>query len=141
MWIEATAAVLVAIALLALVLGPLAGGSQVPRDADDEPVELDETPRGVALLALKEIEFDKATGKLSEEDYASLKARYTQAALAALKADEAGAAVHDIGSAIDRRDAAVAQRVVPPCPACGPRPEADAIFCSNCGRSLGRIAS
>lgn len=25
----------------------------------------------------------------------------------------------------------------PACPACGPRPEGDAVFCSNCGRRLG----
>ncbi len=24
----------------------------------------------------------------------------------------------------------------PECPACGPRPEADAVYCSNCGRRL-----
>ncbi len=134
MWIEVATAVLVAIALLALVLGPLASGPQAQPQPDDEPVELDETARGVALLALKEIEFDKATGKLSEEDYASLKSRYTRAALEALKADEA--AVTDIGVA--PRDSGVA---LLPCPACGPRPEPDAIFCSNCGRQLGRIAS
>jgi hypothetical protein len=135
MWIEATAAVLVGIALLALVLGPLASRAEVQPVVDDEPVELDETARGVALLALKEIEFDKATGKLSEEDYTTLKARYTRAALEALKADEAG--VTGIGAATARREGTAAL----PCPACGPRPEADAVFCSNCGRQLGRIAS
>jgi len=27
------------------------------------------------------------------------------------------------------------------CPVCGPRPEADAVFCSNCGRPLGSEAA
>ena len=56
-------------------------------------------------------------------------------ALEALKADEAG--VTGIGAATARREGTAAL----PCPACGPRPEADAVFCSNCGRQLGRIAS
>src|SRR3989442_11196200 len=42
-------------------------------------------PQAVALRALKEIEFDRATGKLSDTDYEQLKAKYTEAALAALR--------------------------------------------------------
>ena len=43
-----------------------------------------------AVVALREIEFDRVTGKLSDADYADLKARYTQresVALAFLTAD------------------------------------------------------
>ena len=36
------------------------------------------------MAALREIEFDRETGKLSDDDYASLKAKYTGEALAAL---------------------------------------------------------
>ena len=42
----------------------------------------------MALLALKEIEFDRETGKLSDEDYEMLKERYSAEALDAL-AEEA----------------------------------------------------
>jgi len=149
-WVEALAAALVALALLVLVLSPLVS-HQVPVAApDDEPVELDETRRGAALLALREIEFDRATGKLSDEDYATLKARYTTAALAALREDAGGdaaaagaAAVQPSGASdvealiahrratLDRQGAATAE-----CPTCGPRPEADARYCSSCGRLL-----
>jgi hypothetical protein len=41
-----------------------------------------------AIDALREIEFDRATGKLSDDDYASLKATYTRSALAELRAKE-----------------------------------------------------
>ena len=41
-----------------------------PHRARDEPEDLEETPKGIALAALREIEFDRATGKLSDEDYA-----------------------------------------------------------------------
>jgi hypothetical protein len=69
--------------------------------------------RNQAIDALREIEFDRETGKLSDTDYDSLKASYTQRALTAMRS---------AGSAI--------------CERCGPRPESDARFCSRCGRPL-----
>lgn len=76
-----------------------------PRDPD----------RNTAVDALREIEFDRATGKLSDADYGELKASYTQRALAVMRSS--GAAVCDV---------------------CGPRPEHDAQFCSTCGRPVSR---
>ena len=63
-------------------------GPRQLRRAVFEPVEPEETPKGVALLALKEIEFDRETGKLSDEDYQFLKDKYTAQALEALRAEE-----------------------------------------------------
>ncbi len=82
-WLEAAAAALVGVALLLVVLGPLISRELVPAIVDDEPQDLEETPKGIALSALKEIEFDQATGKLSDEDYAMLKGKYTAQALEA----------------------------------------------------------
>ena len=81
--IEALVSGVVGVALLWLVLQPLL----FPVEATDTLADIpdpEETPRGQALLALKEIEFDRATGKLSDEDFTSLHARYTTAALATL---------------------------------------------------------
>src|SRR6185312_17326485 len=50
-------------------------------DEGEDP-EDDWSPQTVALRALKEIEFDRATGKLSDQDYDALKAKYTGEALA-----------------------------------------------------------
>ncbi|MBA3646193.1 MAG: hypothetical protein H0W63_08430 [Gemmatimonadaceae bacterium] len=66
-----------------------------------------------AVDALRELEFDRATGKISDDDYASLKARYTNKALTVMRAGD---------------------RLV--CDRCGPRAEPDAAFCSNCGAPL-----
>src|SRR5213076_2598028 len=57
------------------------------RGDEGEDPEDDLSPRAVALRALKEIEFDRATGKLSDADYDVLKTRYTSEALAALRAE------------------------------------------------------
>src|SRR5918994_695382 len=84
---EAVAAALVGLLALWLVLRPLLGPPPPP-DTVEEPVEREETPRGVALLALKEIEFDRETGKLSDTDYQYLKDKYTAEALEALRTED-----------------------------------------------------
>ena len=137
---EAVAAALVGMVALWLVLRPLLGPP--PPDLVEEPLDQDETPKGVALLALKEIEFDRETGKLSDADYQYLKDRYTAEALEALRAEERAGVPDDVEALIAHRvqtlrfAAATAPPGTPACPSCGPRPESDAIYCSTCG---GRI--
>jgi len=109
-----------------------------------EPEAAEESRRGVALLALKEIEFDRATGKLSPADYEMLKARYSEEALAALAAEPepAGQALTGdpeelIATRLQSlRSARSAGGPASACLRCGPRPETDALFCSSCGLSL-----
>lgn len=125
-----------AVGALAFVLYPLF--FSVPRPF---PVER-AAPRRIsdrdeAVLALREIEFDRETGKLSDADYAELKARYTKQAIEAMRRESTragGAAAGDD----DEIEAAVrayrAQHAA--CPTCGPRPEPDAVYCSTCGRYL-----
>jgi ribosomal protein L40E len=98
-----------AVASLCYVLYPL-------YRADVAPV-MPSVPAGKrqspAVEALRELEFDRETGKISDSDYDSLKSRYTAQALTAMRAGNA--------------------RV---CERCGPRPEADADYCSRCGAAL-----
>src|SRR6266480_4118831 len=65
---------------------------------EGEDPEDDLSPRAVALRALKEIEFDRATGKLSDADYDALKTRYTAEALAALRAEPPGGEKRETGN-------------------------------------------
>jgi hypothetical protein len=112
-----------------------------------EPPAPEETRRGAALLALKEIEFDRETGKLSPEDYEMLKARWSAEALQAMAAEDsvrrAEAVAGDPEALIASqklrlRSAGESGAAGPPlCAACGPRPEPDALFCSSCGRGIG----
>ena len=138
---EAVAAALVGVVALWLVLRPLLGPPAAP-DAVEEPAEQDETPKGVALLALKEIEFDRETGKLSDADYQYLKDKYTAEALEALRTEDGMEVSGDVEALIAQRvqalrfAAATAPPGAPACPSCGPRPEADALFCSSCGGRL-----
>jgi double zinc ribbon protein len=104
-------------------------------DEGDDPDD-DLSAQAVALRALKEIEFDRATGKLSDVDYDALHAQYQAAALAALRGEQGA------GSGTPRPMAAP-RSPLPAlrCPVDGPRPEVDAVFCSTCGRRLADGAS
>ena len=143
---EALAAGLVGLLALFVVLRPLIWPPPAAAPVF-EPVEQEETARGVALLALKEIEFDRETGKLSDEDYTFLKDKYTAQAIEALRAEEETKAPDDVEALIAHRvralrsAAATAPPGAPVCPTCGPRPEPDAMFCSTCGSRLGAAAA
>jgi hypothetical protein len=93
-----------------------------------------------AIAALREIEFDLATGKLAASDYEELRARYTQRALEEMRRG----AVDALASPDDALEAEVAayRSRLKECVTCGPRPEPDAVFCSTCGTYLpGQCAS
>jgi len=106
----------IALALVALsfVLYPLLSDSPLalPRQSGDV-VSAVNTRRNAAMEALREIEFDRETGKLSDADYEGLRSTYTQRAVEVMR-----------------------QRGELSCSLCGPRPEPDAVFCSNCGAQL-----
>lgn len=108
-----------------------------------------------AIDALREIEFDRATGKLSDDDYASLKATYTRSALVELRSRRGEPAAEPAGSqpvvaspsrtdapsvagSVDPAEAAVLRyrAIRRSCEVCGPRPEPDPAFCSSCGKYL-----
>ena len=130
--IEILAAGVLGLTVLWLVLSPFLAGSKPARIILEPPLP-EETARGQALIALKEIEFDRETGKLSDEDYEMLKARYTARALQAIR-EEPGAAGPAAAPAPSRATAGAEVAAV--CPNCGPRPEEDAAFCSSCGTRL-----
>ncbi|MGE0354606.1 MAG: zinc ribbon domain-containing protein [Gemmatimonadales bacterium] len=139
---EIIAALILGGIALGMVLEPLVRRTPGAASALDDLIEPEETPKGQAIAALREIEFDRETGKLSDVDYDTLKSRYTARALEAMRAEEGVAAA---GGA-DAVEAAIAARVqairtaesgeARMCPICGPRPEADAVFCSSCGNRL-----
>lgn len=89
------------------------------------------TPEQDAVVALREIEFDRVTGKLSDADYDELKARYTRRALAAWRAGGADVAEDAAEAAVRAYRSRLKE-----CVTCGPRPESDATYCSSCGRFL-----
>jgi hypothetical protein len=137
MVLEAVAAAVVGMVALWLVLQPLVG-SERRLPPPQEPIDPEETPRGAALAALKEIDFDRETGKLSDGDYQFLKAKYTTLALEALRAESLDVTPDTIEAMVAARVRSLrsASSARPACGNCGPRPEPDAVFCSKCGHRL-----
>jgi rRNA maturation endonuclease Nob1 len=88
-----------------------------------------------AVSALREIEFDRATGKLSDADYAVLKARYTSEAIDAMRAADSAAITPEASDLAEQAILRYRKRAMG-CEVCGPRPEPDALYCSTCGRYL-----
>lgn len=141
---EALAAGVIGLALLWLVAQPMLFPSALMVEPF-EPPDPEETPRGQALLALKEIEFDRATGKLSDADFTLLHDKYAAAAIAVLDPGDRAAAGDDAIEALIASRAAVvkggsaAQTSNVPGPRCithGTTGEPGACFCPKCGAGL-----
>jgi hypothetical protein len=128
---------LLAVIALVVVLYPLFNDLSLPSRRARAPEGA--TPQVEAVQALREIEFDRETGKLSDSDYAALKTRYTREAVAAMRDEESGIT----SSQGDAAEAVVLQyrRRAAGCAVHGPRPEADAIYCSACGLYLAGSCS
>ena len=127
---------LLAVVVVAYVLYPLVFGGAVT--SARRPIGLPVVAPAAdedAIVALREIEFDRATGKLSDLDYAELKARYTARALAAMRARGEGGADASPEDLVEATVLAYKARLRS-CVRCGPRPEPDAVYCSNCGAYL-----
>jgi rRNA maturation endonuclease Nob1 len=111
-----------------------------------------------AIDALREIEFDRATGKLSDADYSALKAEYTRKGLVEMRARRGALSTHapaaTVGASVEATTQAPNEATGPAaldiaeaailryrsirreCDTCGPRPEPDPAFCSTCGKYL-----
>ena len=110
-----------------------------------------EREKALVLRSIKEIEFDRAMGKMSEKDFAEMSARLRQRAARLMRELDAGAGYREqIEREITRRIAGVVVTPAPPpneaqaasstagiCPACETRNDADARFCKGCGGRLG----
>jgi hypothetical protein len=123
---------LLAVGALGYVLFPLfAEPSAAARRAPMRSPSDASSAEQEAVVALREIEFDRATGKLSDADYVDLKARYTERALQAMRAGSTQGMEDEIEAAVRAYRSHMRG-----CARCGPRPEPDAVYCSSCGRYL-----
>ncbi len=109
--------------------------ARVGGDGDDEsetrsPLERQKLE---AYAAIKEAEFDRRMGKLSDADFAALEQRYRQQALAAISALERARLRPKPARAprAGKRSGRFAY-----CPACGQPLAASGNFCGHCGHSL-----
>ena len=132
------AGIILIIAVATVVALPLARPAQrqFVASTDGADAQVLEHEKHVALQAIKEAEFDHAMGKLSEEDYASLRGTYEERALGALSAlDSLSAKRESDDHASGAADGD--ERAIQFCSSCGQRFAASDRFCGACGKQRG----
>jgi hypothetical protein len=101
-----------------------------------------EREKALVLRSIKELEFDRAMGKVAEKDFNEMSARLRARAAGLLRQLDAGTSYRDeITKEIERRlgpapARPAAARVATTCAHCGTSNDADAQFCKRCGASL-----
>jgi len=134
-------AALVAAAVVLFIVQPVAKGLHASLEREEDELTETEARKRVALLALRDVEYDFLAGKLDEVDYRSLKGELTAEALAALEADEKARSGRVSGGAAAALEAEIAEARVGLrsgafCPDCGFANEPGSRFCSACGHAL-----
>jgi hypothetical protein len=156
----------------AAAVGLAAWRTFAPVSVDDEPTGSPvlagrtraalEREKALALRTIKELEFDRAMGKVSEKDFAEMSARLRTRAAGLIRQLDAGEGYRDEiekavagrlatmtrGTVAPKADASgsAVHAAVPPakdpipptrlCSACGTANESDALFCKHCGANL-----
>ncbi len=137
-------AVLLTVAAVAFIFHPLVTGRAAPLGASTEDLTDAQHRKRMALLALRDVEYDFHAGKLDEADYRALRAQASAEALAALDeeaSDEdtrAGAAGRqELEAEIAALRASIREGAV--CPHCAhPNPRGSR-FCGECGAALATV--
>jgi hypothetical protein len=138
-----------------LILQPLLTGESAPMERDDDELTDAQHRKRIALLGLRDVEYDFHAGKLDEDDYRALKAQVSAEALAALDDEarelataagrsggsgaRASAAQADVEAEIAALRASIRHGVI--CTQCGhPNPRASR-FCGECGAAVSAAAA
>lgn len=142
--------VLLAIGVLIFVLEPVISGRSARLYRGSNGHDEAAYRRRVALVALRDLEYDRATGKLDASDYSQLKAELSHEALHHLNAAEEGAGAGEpsdaaaaqahLGSAEIEAEIAQFRRALEEggqCDRCGHLNRAGVRFCGSCGNQLG----
>ncbi len=139
---------LVAAAVVLFIVQPVVKGIHASLEREDDEMTETEARKRVALLALRDVEYDFLAGKLDEADYRSLKAELTAEALAALEADDAAKSVATGAEPtatvdLEAEIAAIRRglRAGTSCPECAYTNAPGSRFCSACGAALGELAA
>jgi len=134
--------VLLAAGVLLFVLEPVFSGKSAPMYDGDDVFDEGAARRRVALTALRDLEYDRATGKLDEDDYGELRTELSREALEHL-GDEGGG---DGGDEPDRASRELEDEIAElrrairegmQCGACEHLNRLGARYCARCGEEVG----
>lgn len=97
------------------------------------------TKRDTLLAAIKDIEFDYQTGKISAEDFSEMNARYRFQAIEMMKRIDGSGNRHRTQKLEEELSKMRSQQKKPGtnfCPQCGTAAAIGDLFCSECGKHL-----
>ena len=95
-----------------------------------------EADKALVLRSIKELEFDRAMGKVSEADFQEINTRLRAKALAIMEHLDAGSAGSGGSASSGGSGSETAGRPVNACSTCGTVNDVDARFCKQCGGKL-----
>jgi hypothetical protein len=122
---------LMVVALAAVIAYPLWTHAEPATGGETHDTrELLRREKAVALLAIREAELDHAMGKLSEEDYGTLRGQYERRAVSAIaELDKLESPASAMASPTPQPATSAARF----CSSCGRRFQSGERFCSACG--------
>ncbi len=133
------------------MLAPLVAARTTPgREVLSDRMRVDlEREKALTLRSIKELEFDRAMGKLSDQDFEEMSGRLRARALGIMKQLDAGSSAYraliekELAARIGNKAAGGHAPAGKPAPvatpglcACGTKNDADARFCKSCGSRL-----
>lgn len=138
--------ILLAAGVMLFVLEPVFSGRGAPLYGAEDEYDEGAARRRVALTALRDLEYDRATGKLDGKDYEALKADLSHEALRHL-VDEPSVGG---GTAVDRASRELEEEIEEirralreglECGGCGYLNGTGARYCGRCGEALGSVGT
>ncbi len=145
------AGLLMTVVVVAFILHPIVMQKHAPTERGREEVTEAQARKRIALMALRDAEYDFATGKLDQEDYESLRAELATEALKAIEVEEAERKVEIAAVRAEARHPGAIElqeleqeievyrarlRTALACPSCGQLNEESSRFCGHCGAKL-----
>ncbi len=158
--------ILLAAGVMLYLLEPVFSGRRAPAGLGDDDYDEGAARRRIALTALRDLEYDRLTGKLDRKDYEELKGELSRDALRQLGPvdDERGQVRRDVGDgerggeraeeraslpAVDRASRDLEEEIAQirgalreglQCVECGHVNRRGARFCGRCGKAVGAAA-
>ena len=137
-------AIALAAGVLLFVLEPVFSGRGAPAYGGDDRWDEAAAKRRVALSALRDLEDDRATGKIDGRDYAELRTELSREALVRLDGEAGAQLAGDPAAAALEEEIADMRRALRAglkCGSCGHVNGRGARHCGRCGRPLGSRAA
>ena len=138
--------VLLGAGVLLFVLEPVFSGKSAPMYDGDDVFDEGAARRRVALTALRDLEYDRATGKLDEDDYGQLRTELSREALEHLGEEGKSGRVGGGGRGPDRASRELEEEIAElrrairegmQCATCGHLNRLGARYCARCGEGVG----